>query len=205
MTVSIRPDLAPVQTMRSHRALFTVLGAILIVLGASAFVAAFAFTLAAVLALGVILVVAGVVQIVQGFRGRMHGISGWNALAGLLYVIAGAMLIYKPLLGALTVTFILASFLLVSGVVRIVHAFSMRQFNNWGILAFGGGLDLILGLLILAHWPVSALWVLGLFLGIDMIFQGVAWITLANSHKRIGTQQSTPIQPPSTPAPPVAS
>jgi uncharacterized membrane protein HdeD (DUF308 family) len=204
MSVSTRPDLAPLQTVHAHRGLFTVLGIVLVVLGACAFLAAFAFTLAAVFALGCILVVAGIVQIVQAFRSHLHGKSSWVALAGALYILAGVLLMYRPMLGALSVTLILAGFLLVSGVVRMAHAFSMKEFKNWGLLAAGGVIDVVLGVLIFAQWPVSAMWVLGLFLGIDMIFQGIAWITLANSPKLIEGQKLPPSTP-STPSAPTAT
>lgn len=189
MTLSAPPESQVSGDVRSHRAAFTALGIALIFLGAFAFVATVLFTVAAVVVLGCLLLLAGLVQIVQAARGRQHGNAGLMVLAGIVYLIAGALLLFNPLAGALTITIILAAFLIVAGIVRLVHAFSSRTYGKWGWWAAAGVLDVVLGLLIWAQWPVSGLWVLGLFVGIDMIFEGVAYITVANSDRAVITNR----------------
>jgi uncharacterized membrane protein HdeD (DUF308 family) len=61
----------------------------------------------------------------------------------------------------------------------------MYQFPHWGWVLFGGVLNLLLGILIWWGWPASALWVIGLFVGIDMIYNGWTWVVLALSLKRL--------------------
>ena len=75
-------------------------------------------------------------------------------------------------------TLIIAIFLIISGIFRIVSALSER-FTGWGWVLLNGGVSLLLGLLIYKQWPLSGLWVIGLFVGIDLIFNGWAWIMLS--------------------------
>jgi uncharacterized membrane protein HdeD (DUF308 family) len=72
----------------------------------------------------------------------------------------------------------LACSLIVSGIFRIVGSL-MSRFPHWGWIFFGGVVDLLLGILIWRHWPATSLWVIGLFVGIDVIFNGWTWILLA--------------------------
>jgi len=181
------------QDIHAHRGLFTALGVALIILGVLSFIATFAFTMAAVLTLGILLVIGGIVQIVEAVRGRTHGNTALTVAAGLLYIIAGALFLYHPVVAAMSLTLVLSVFLVVVGIVRVFHAFSHRNFENWGWWAASGILDIVLGGIIWAHWPVSGLWVLGLFIGIDMIFSGATWIAIANSNRRAITQSNEPM------------
>ena len=79
---------------------------------------------------------------------------------------------------AALLTLILGASLLASGIMRIILAFSMKQETPWIWILLSGVITLLLGLLILAHWPVSSLYILGLFLGIDLVMAGAGWIGL---------------------------
>ena len=82
-----------------------------------------------------------------------------------------------PLLAAGVLTLLLGAALLATGVVRIFIGFQM-QAGPWGWVVVSGVVTTLLGVLILAHWPVSSLYVLGTFLGIDLLLAGLGWINI---------------------------
>ena len=81
--------------------------------------------------------------------------------------------------GAAVITLILASYFLVSGLFRLGFAISHPRLGHRGALLLSGVVTLLLGVLITIHWPSSALWVIGTFVGIDLIFYGLSLISLA--------------------------
>lgn len=126
-----------------------------------------------VILLGLFLIGAGIVQAVSGYY-----VSRWTAFLGLLYIVAGIFCIAKPLQSAISISLLIALMLLIGGVYRIITSLKLR-FNNWGLVFFNGLMSILLGFLILAEWPADATWVIGLFVGIDLIFMGLYWIRLS--------------------------
>src|SRR4051794_27410592 len=98
------------------------------------------------------------------------------ALLGVLYIIAGLATFQNPLLAAAFVTLVIGMSLMASGLVRIVLAFSMKEGTPWVWVVLSGLVTVVLGFVILDHWPVSSLYILGLLLGIDLVFTGTTWI-----------------------------
>jgi uncharacterized membrane protein HdeD (DUF308 family) len=135
-------------------------------------------TVASVLVVGVMMIIAGVAEMFSAFQIRNWGKFLLWVLLGALYIIAGFVTFENPLLAAVLLTLILGASLLASGIMRIILAFSMKQEMPWIWVLLSGVITLLLGLLILAHWPVSSLYILGLFLGIDLIMAGAGWIGL---------------------------
>jgi uncharacterized membrane protein HdeD (DUF308 family) len=135
-------------------------------------------TAASVLIVGVMMIIAGVAEVFSAFQ-----VKGWGkfllwVLLGVLYIIAGFVTFENPLLAAALLTLILGVSLVASGIMRIILAFGMKQETPWIWILLSGVITVLLGLLILAHWPVSSLYILGLFLGIDLIIAGAGWIGL---------------------------
>ena len=97
-------------------------------------------------------------------------------LAGLLYVVAGAFALAQPLVAAAAYTLLIGAALVVTGVLRIVAAFRLPE-GNKAMVGFAGAITVLLGAMILAAWPASGMFVLGTFLGIDLLFYGLSWIT----------------------------
>ena len=97
--------------------------------------------------------------------------------ARLLSSAVGILFLWAPFDGLLVLTLFLACLLLTTGAFKIIGALVYR-FNSWGWLLVSGALDLVLGVLIWLEWPASALWVLGLFVGISLIFRGFNWVGL---------------------------
>jgi len=103
-------------------------------------------------------------------------------LLGALYIVAGLVTLTNPLLAAALLTLTLGIALIASGVMRVAVAMSMKTGMAWMILS--GVITLLLGLVIVAHWPVSSLYILGIFLGVDLIFAGVGRIALGLGLRR---------------------
>jgi len=106
-------------------------------------------------------------------------------LLGALYVAAGIIAIMNPFAAATILTLFLGVALVVGGIVRMFLAWHMREAGKpWGWIVVSGLISLLLGLMIIAHWPYSSFYVLGIFLGIDLIFIGSGWLTIGLALKR---------------------
>ena len=164
--------------VRKHWWWFLLLGIFLVVLGTIALSAAPFVTLVSVNVLGFLLLGAGIVQIVSSFwAGRWSGLL-LHLLVGILYVVTGFLIVDKPIEAEFSLTYLIALFLLVAGLFRIVASL-LIQFHDWGWVLLNGIITLILGLMILRQFPSSGLWVIGMFVGIDMLFNGWTWIMLS--------------------------
>ncbi len=172
-----------------HRSLFIALGVALIVVGLIAISVSVFTTLVSVIFLGVLLLISGAFVVVDAFRYWWHKWSGFflHLVIGVLYLAAGLILISNPLSGAISLTLLLAIFYILLGGFRIVGSFSL-QTPRWGWSLFNGIIALLLGILILAHWPASSLFIIGLFVGIDLLVSGFAYIMLALSAPSITHQ-----------------
>lgn len=158
---------------------FMLLGITLLVLGFLSIGASFFVTILTVAVLGVLLMIGGVMQVVNAFyAGRWSGFLLQIAL-GLLYAVVGFMLLDAPLVNAITLTFLLSAFFMVAGLFRMIASLSVRM-PGWGWTLFSGVITFLLGVLIYKQWPSSGLWVIGLFVGIEMIFSGWYWIMFAS-------------------------
>lgn len=157
---------------------FVALGVIFIALGAVAASNLLLATIATVYYVGALMIVAGVMQIVQSFRVKSWGgILLW-ILSGVLYAVAGVMTLMNPLLASSVFTLMLALLTIASGVVRLWLGFRARADHGWGWMIASGAVTTIAGLVFLLGWPVNSLWLLGLVLAIDLIFQGCALVGL---------------------------
>jgi uncharacterized membrane protein HdeD (DUF308 family) len=141
-------------------------------------------TVVSVTYVGVMMLLAGIVEIVSAFQMKSWGkFFLWIAL-GILYAFAGLFTFENPLLVAGVLTLILGAALVATGIMRIYLAFQMQDSAPWKWVAFSGVITTLLGVVILAHWPVSGLYILGTFLGIDLLFAGFGWINVGMALKR---------------------
>ena len=134
-------------------------------------------SLAVAMVIGTLMLLGGVAEIVGAFWCR--GWSGFflHLLSGVLSIVIGVMFLRAPLDALAALTLLAACFLIVGGVFKIVAALSYK-FAAWGWPLFSGIIDLVLGVMIWQEWPASALWVIGMFVGINMVFRGFNWIGL---------------------------
>ena len=167
-----------VETLRNHWKWFLALGIGMVVLGTISLGCSIFTTEVAVVAFGFLMLVGGIAEIISAFwAGKWSG-TLIHLLIGILYTVVGIMIIDSPLNSAVQLTLLLAFFLVFSGILRIVFALS-EQFTGWGWVLLNGAVTLLLGMLIYKQWPASGLWVIGLFIGIEMIFNGWAWVMLS--------------------------
>jgi uncharacterized membrane protein HdeD (DUF308 family) len=158
-----------------------VLGIALVILGMIAIGGAFFASVVTVIFFGALLLVGGIGQVVSAFwAGRWRGFL-LHLLVGVFYIVVGLLILESPLASTVALTLLIAAFLIVSGIFRIVASMALR-FPSWGWHLLSGVVTLMLGLLIskliTAESP-AALLVIGLFVGIEMIFCGWSWVMLA--------------------------
>ena len=157
---------------------FLLFGICLVLLGAVAIVRSVAATVVSMLFFGWLLLIAAGIEIVQAVMvGKWAGLfQHW--LSAALFGVLGALIVWRPVVTAEILTLLIGAFFLVAGIFQLVTPFVI-SLPEWGWHALNGLITLVLGVLILAQWPVSGLWVIGLFLGIELIFYGGAWIAVA--------------------------
>ena len=164
--------------LRNHWWCFLLLGIALVVLGTFCIIDPFVPTIASVIFLGFVLIAAGITQIVSSFwAGKWSGML-IHMLIGVLYAVVGYMVVDAPVINMVVITKFIAIFLIVSGAFRIISALVVR-FQDWGWALLNGGVTLLLGVIINRQLPEAALWVIGLFIGIEMLFNGWSWVMLA--------------------------
>jgi uncharacterized membrane protein HdeD (DUF308 family) len=167
---------------------FFLWGIALLILGIFAIGAATFTTLLSIVLLGFIILIGGIVIILDSFtfwRGRNGFLL--HLLMGVLYIVVGCMLINSPLAGSISLTLLLGIFYLVLGLFRLYYSFSLRS-PRWGWNFFNGLISALLGVFILMSWPESSLYIIGLFVGIDLLFCGWAYIMAALSAKAISAK-----------------
>jgi len=168
-------------TIHQHWALFLAEGILLTVLGILAILLPAVASLAATLIFGWILLLSGGMGLVTTLRARHAPGFGWSLLSALIGLVAGVLLLARPVLGTLSLTAVLIAFLMAEGVVSIFYATEHRKgFSaGWGWMLASGLLDLVLAVILLAGLPGTAVWALGVLLGVNMIVGGAALISMA--------------------------
>ena len=174
-------DTAP---LRAKSGWIIALGVIYLIAGFIALGSVAMATVVSVLIVGVMMIISGVAEVFSAFQIKSWGKFLLWALLGVLYIIAGFVTFQNPLLAAVLLTLVLGASLVVSGIMRMFLAFSMKRETPWIWVALSGVITLLLGVLILLRWPVSSLYILGLFLGFDLIMAGASWIGLGFGLRR---------------------
>jgi uncharacterized membrane protein HdeD (DUF308 family) len=164
--------------IRKNWGWFLALGIVQIVAGIFAVGFAFSATLASVVTLGALLLIAAGAQTAAAIFARDWGGFFLFLLLGILYTVAGVLTLQHPLAAAEGLTLMLATAFLVGGVFRIVVAL-VERFPSRGWVLVNGIITVLLGIAIWRQWPDSGLWVLGMFVGIELIVTGITWSVLA--------------------------
>lgn len=162
------------------------LGIIMVILGAAGIGATFALTLATVTFFGFLILIGGVAQLVDAIRFRELKSPIAGILIALLYIAVGLIMIMNPMLASATLTLFIAWALIAIGIARIYVAFNMRGVSGWVWTLIGGIAAIVLGIMILNNWPVSGLWVIGMFVAIELIFNGWSMVMISLAAKKLG-------------------
>jgi uncharacterized membrane protein HdeD (DUF308 family) len=177
-----------VEALRAKWGWIVALGIIYLLVGVLALYSVVTATVASVFVVGIMMLIAGVAEVVNAFQLKSWGKFFLWVILGVLYIVAGFVTFENPLLVAALLTLVLGAALVASGIMRIILAFNMKEGTQWIAVVFSGIVTLLLGVIILAHWPVSSLYILGLFLGIDLVFAGVGWIGFGISLKGLADE-----------------
>jgi len=174
-------------TIHAHWKLFLTQGVAMVVLGVAAVALPNISTLEIELLVGWLFIVGGFLRVITIFR-KCH-LPGfwWSLLSGLLAMALGVILIARPLQGIVTLTIVLTAFFVIEGVAAIFIALDFRRhLHNWGWTLLSGVISLGLAYLIVKGWPSTAAWVIGLYVGINMIFLGWSLIMTSIAARKIG-------------------
>ena len=169
------------QALHDHWVLYLVEGVVLLVLGAIAIIIPPLATLAATILFGWLFLISGVVGLVTSFMMRAAPGFWWSLISAALGVLVGGWLLAQPVSGAVSLTILLVAFFIIEGVVTIMFALDHKRelSGRWGWMLVSGVVDLVLGAMILAGLPSTAIWAIGLLVGINMVFGGSALIAMA--------------------------
>lgn len=155
------------------------LGILFVVLGFIGLGMTVGLTLVSILFIGALFIVAGAAQIVDTFKSHQWKAIVGHALIGVLYIIGGGLIIYDPVLASALITAVIAWFLIIIGITRLIMAIVLRHTSGWGWMLFAGLCAIVLGVLIMIQWPYSALWIIGMFIAIELIVNGWTYIFMA--------------------------
>lgn len=163
---------------------FLALGIVLILAGIAAIAFPLLSSIAAKLVLGWLFIIGGVMMIVHAFQAP--GWSGflWELLIGILYAVVGGYLAFFPLSGLLTLTILIAALFIAEGVFEAIMAFRVRPHEGWVWLLLSGIAALAVGAIIAMGLPESAVWAIGLLVGINLLFSGWSYVFLALAGRR---------------------
>ena len=174
------------ETVRVHSGLFLAQGILTTLLGVAAVIWPQISTLAVDLYVGWIFLVSGAVGVLTMFFAPNVSAFLWTLLTAALSLFAGVVLVWHPVEGAVSLTLLLVAFFIAEGVFQVAAAFSYRASfpDSWGWMLSSGIADLVLALLLIAGWPSSASWALGLIVGVNLITSGVATVVVASAVRR---------------------
>jgi uncharacterized membrane protein HdeD (DUF308 family) len=183
------------EEVKRNRGWYLALGILLVLLGTFAIGRTYLVTAVSVLFFGYLMIAAGAVQAAHAFW-KERGWGGFfvDLLMGLLYIVVGFMIVANPQAGALTLTLLIAMFLILDGVFHVVAALSVR-YPNWAWMLLHGVVTLLLGIMIWRQWPLSGLWVIGLFVGIQMILNGWSLVMLGMVVRNLPDEGRAPVVP----------
>src|SRR3984893_5310844 len=150
-----------IEALRANRGWIIVLGIIYVLACLIALGSVVMATVVSVFVVGIMMLIAGVAEVINAFQVKSWGKFLLWIVLGVMYIVAGFVTFENPLLAAALLTLALGAALVVSGIMRIILAFNMKEGTPWVGVVFSGVITLLLGLIIVAHWPVSGLYILG--------------------------------------------
>jgi len=177
---------AAAAALHEHWVFFLVEGVVLLVLGATAIVLAPLATAVVTVLIGWLLLVSGVIGLFTSIWMRKAPGFWWSLLSALLGIVVGVMLLGSPMTGAVSLTIVLVGFFIVEGAVTIMLALDHRRelSGQWGWMLVSGLVDLVLGAMIFSGLPSTAAWAIGLLVGFNMVFGGLALMAMATAARK---------------------
>src|SRR6266404_422596 len=167
--------------VKAHWKAFLFEGILLAVLGLAAMIVPPLASLAVTIFLGWMFLISGIGGLIVTFWARHMPGFWWSLISAALAVLAGMVLLARPVQGILTLTIVVGAYFLAEGVATIMYALEHRRelSERWSWLLFGGLMDIVIAFLIVAGLPGSADWAIGLLVGINLLFGGATLIGVA--------------------------
>lgn len=171
------------EQLSKYRGLIYFEALLFVLLGIAAIAIPQAFTIGIELLVGSLFVIGGIVQLIRLFQSwEAPGLWG-TLLSALLNIVVGCLLLFYPLVGILSLTYLLIAYFLIDGFSKIYFSLQIKGYEKWGWILFSGIISLFLAAIIFSGLPGTAVWTLGLLVGINMLFFGFALFGLASSLK----------------------
>ena len=183
------PDLPKVigvniNRLKQHSGWTRTLGIAFVIIGLLAIAVPGIFSLGFEMFLGWLFLFGGIFQIITSFR--TNGTKGWllGLVTGILACVVGVLFVMQPFQGVRILTIILAAYYLFDGISKIIFRFTNPEIpgNKWGWV--NGIFGIIIAGLVWIEWPLSSAWFIGLLVGVNMLFYGIALISLASACRR---------------------
>lgn len=181
----------PMLTSRGGSTTSILWGAVLVVIGALAVGSPLLAAVAVEAAIAWLIVLGGVVHIVIAFRAHTAGSVIWKLLVGAAYIVLGGYLLTRPLLGVASLTLLLAALFVIEGILDLVLYSRIRAVRGSSWVLIDGIITLLLGLMIYMQWPSSALWAIGLLVGISMMISGITRIAMSLAIRHASSMTAT--------------
>jgi uncharacterized membrane protein HdeD (DUF308 family) len=178
-------DQSPAEIVRHGSTLSILWGVLLIVFGMFAVGSPFIAAVAVSIAVAWLIILAGVVHLMIAFHAHRARRLVWKLLVGLAYVFFGVYLIMHPVLGVASLTLVLASLFLIEGILDVILFFQMRPMQGAFWVLVDGIITLLLGLMIYLQWPSSAVWAIGVLVGVSMIISGLTRVMLSLAVRKV--------------------
>ena len=169
--------------LKKHWAWMLSLGIVMLILGVIGLGMTVLFNEIVVMYFGFLLLFGSGVQLMQAFRAEAWKGRVWHVLIALVYIVGGIIAVTEPVIAGMTLALLIAWTLIVIGMLRLFMALQMRGANGWLWTLLGGVLSVVLGVMIINEWPQSGLWVIGLFVAIEILFAGWSQIMIALAAK----------------------
>jgi uncharacterized membrane protein HdeD (DUF308 family) len=166
-----------IEHLRARWGEIVAFGALLVVLGLAALCFTLPSTVATVTLNGLFFLVAGVAEIGVGAHAKSWARFFLWIVGGAIYLVAGLICILNPIFASLALTLALGAGLIAAGVVRAYLAFHLPGGNPRAMVLLAAAVTFLLGLVIVVHWPTDSVYVLGILLGVDLLFHGIGWAT----------------------------
>jgi uncharacterized membrane protein HdeD (DUF308 family) len=176
-TASQSPDEA-VEPLRGKWASITAFGVLVVVLGFAALFFSLIATIATVTLNGVLFLIGGAAEICIGMQTRSWGRFFLWVIGGALYLAVGVICIANPVLASVALTLLLGAGLIAAGLVRLYLATTLPAGQPRLLVFVAAVASMLVGLIIVSHWPLDSLFVLGTLLGVDLLFHGVGWVSV---------------------------
>jgi len=167
--------------VKRFRGILIVFGILNIMLGIMAMGAPFVTGTAVTLIIGIILIVSGIFELMHVFGSDCWKCGVFDFFGGVLAIIAGGVIISRPLLGMTMLSLLLVFYFISDGIFRIVASFKIRPVPGWGMLLIGGLASFALGIMIWRGWPLSGIWAIGVLIGIRIMFAGWSMLFLGSA------------------------